>query len=772
MGMRQFTGLPYFPCSDQFSTYPLDRFFPSVTEGLITGWLKQRLIPSGQLIDPIGASPHLILETARAGYSILVASNNPIISFLLNIFSRAPRKSDFQSALAELSFHKRGDQRLDIHLRSLYLTECPACKAKIDAEYFLWKRDAMQPFAKRIDCPVCGMQGEYPLSESDQAILDTIGKTPLHYARAIQKVKPESPQAQSAVESAVRLYHPRPLYFLFTLLNAIESASLPANQRDLLLALILSLCDYGNNLWTHPAARNQPKILSVPPQFKETNLWLALENSIDLWTGISSSIPIDNYAPMQNTHGLMTSLMTNHDGGKIILFNGRMKSLASQISAIQATAAVSVFPHPNQAFWTLCALWSAWLWGSETAAPLKWAFERQRFDWGWYASALHSPLKVLNKITPLKSSFLVWMPKYSPGLFTASLTATHSAGYILDSAAIQFEDSTAQLVFSAHDAQFIPIHQSFENVVQDQIEELFNETNEPLPYTRIHAAALTALDSKMILPDQFPEHPSEAVSELQKQIQKCIATPGFLKSYSQNKEGNEDSLWFANFPTQTDNIIPFSDQIEIECIRFLRNHPNSSLKQISQAIFELFPGFFTPSLSLIETIVNSYAQENRASRTVSKPAQTHWQLNPAEDIASRQNDILLIQKSIAEIGKKLGFSTELEPVLRWLDAKGATIYYFHVIATALLTPLLHKPDNPSTGVGVIVFPASRSRLIALKMQNNPHLRQSLEQNWKLVKFRLIRQIASRSSPSLSTWQQMIDQDPPLWEEARQLPIFS
>jgi len=772
MVMRQFTGLPYFPNSDQFSTYPLDRFFPPVPEGLITGWLKQRLISGRQLIDPIGASPHLILETARAGYSILVASNNPIISFILNILSRAPRKSDFQLALAELSFHKRGDQRLDNHLRSLYLTECQACKAKIDVEYFLWKKDASQPFAKRINCPVCGMQGEYPLSESDQAILDDIGKTPLHYARAIQKVKPESPQAQAAVESAVRLYHPRPLYFLFTLLNAIESASLPANQRDLLLALILSLCDYANNLWTHPAARNQPKILSVPPQFKETNLWLALENSIDLWTGNPSSVPIENYAPLQNSDGLKTSLLTDQNGGKIILFNGRMKSLASQISAIHATAAVSVFPHPNQAFWTLCALWSAWLWGSDTAAPLKWAFERQRFDWGWYASALHSPLKILNKLTPSQSSFMVWMPRYSPGLFTTSLTATHSAGYILDSAAIQFDDSTAQLIFSARNAQFVPIHQSFENVVQDQIKELFNKTNEPLPYTRIHAAAMTALDSKMILPDQFPEHPSEAVSELQKQIQKCITTPGFLKSYSQNKEGIDDSVWFANIPSQPENIISISDQIEIECVRFLRNHPNSSFKQISQAIFELFPGFYTPSLSLIETIVNSYARENRASQTDSQPVQTHWQLNPVEDISLRQNDILLMQNSIEEIGKKLGFSTEFEPVLRWLDAKGATIYYFHVIATALLTPLLHKPDNPSTGVGVIVFPASRSRLVALKLQDNPHLRQNLEQNWKLIKFRLIRQIASRSSLSLSNWQQMIDQDPPLWEEARQLPIFT
>ncbi len=722
-------------------------------------------------MDPIGASPHLILETARAGYSMLVTSNNPIIRFILNILSRAPRKSDFQSALAELSFHKRGDERLDHHLRSLYLTECPACKAKIDAEYFLWKKDAVQPFAKRIDCPVCGMQGDYPLSASDQAILDNIGKTPLHYARAIQKVKPESPQSQAAVESIVRLYHPRPLYFLFTLLNAIESASMPGTQRDLLLALVLSLFDYANNLWTYPAARNQPKILNVPPQFKETNLWLALENSIDHWTVNSTNIPIENFTPNQNTDSLISSLSSINDAGKIILFNGRMKSLATQVSGVQAASVVSVFPHPNQAFWTLCALWSAWLWGSDTAAPLKWAFERQRFDWGWYASALYSPLRIANKITPSKSPFLVWMPRYSPGLFTAALTATHAAGYVLNSAAIQFEDSTAQLSFSARTSAFVPLHQSFESVVQDQITELFNNTNEPLTYARIHAAALVALDSKMILPDQFPEHPSETVSELQKQVQKSITIPGFLKSYSQKKGEVENTLWYAS-PIQNANSISISDQVEIECIRYLKNHPNSTLKQVNQAICELFPGLYTPAFTLIETVVNSYAAGSRSSRAITPPEPTHWQPNPNEDVVARQKDIQLIQNHIAEIGNKLGFVTDSEPVLRWINPRGATIYFFHVISTAQLTPLLHTPNNPSTGIGVIVFPASRSRLVALKLQTNPHLCQILEQNWKLVKFRLIRQIASRSSISLSNWEQMIDQDPPLWEEARQLPIFS
>jgi hypothetical protein len=769
--MRQFTGLPYFPGSDQYSSYPLERFFPPVPDGLITGWLKQRLISGGPLIDPIGASPHIILETARAGHSILVTSNNPIISFVLNILSRAPRKSDFQSALAELSFHKRGDERLDNHLRALYITECPACKAKIDAQYFLWKKDALQPFAKRIDCPVCGIQGDYPLLASDQAILDTIGRNPLHYARAIQKVKPESPQSQAAVEAAVRLYHPRPLYFLFTLLNAVESASIPGDQRDLLLALVLSLFDYGNNLWTYPAARNQPKILNVPPQFKETNLWLALEKSIDQWTENSSSIPVENHFPAQNMDGLFASLSSYHDRGNIVLFNGRMKSLATRISAFQTAAILSVFPHPNQAFWTLCALWSAWLWGGDTAAPLKWAFERQRFDWGWYASALYSPLKVVNKITSLESPFLVWMPRYSPGLFAASLTATHSAGYILNSAAIQFDESTAQLIFSARDSEFVPIHQSFDSVIQDQIGELFNNTNEPLSYSHVHATALTALDSKMLLPDQFPEHPSEAVSDLQKQVQKCITNPGFLRSFSQKKEEVENTLWLAN-QTQPGNKISISDQIEIECIRYLKNHPNSTLNQVIQAICELFPGLYTPSFSLIETIVNSYAMENRASRSVTEPGLAYWRLNPNEDISSRQKDIQLIQTSIYEIGNRLGFSIDFEPVLRWINPSGATKYFFHVISTAQLTPLLQNNDNPSSGIGVIVFPASRSRLVALKLQTNPYLNQNLEQNWKLVKFRLIRQIVSQSSLALSNWEQMIDQDPPMWEEARQLPIFS
>ncbi|MHB8807845.1 MAG: hypothetical protein ACYC59_09725 [Anaerolineaceae bacterium] len=72
---------------------------------------------------------------------------------------------------------------------------------------------------------------------------------------------------------------------------------------------------------------------------------------------------------------------------------------------------------------------------------------------------------------------------------------------------------------------------------------------------------------------------------------------------------------------------------------------------------------------------------------------------------------------------------------------------------------------------MLVFPASRSRLIQLKMERNPHLKEVLREDWHLVKFRHIRKIFEQEQITLQAWQEILDVDPPLWDPPAQLKFL-
>jgi hypothetical protein len=111
---------PYIPGFKSADAGPLSRFLPALEDGIISGWLSHQTLAGNWLLDPFGFSPKLVLEAARSGYRVLVTANNPITRFLLEIFANPPPESEFIAALADLGAVKKGDERLEHHLQSLY----------------------------------------------------------------------------------------------------------------------------------------------------------------------------------------------------------------------------------------------------------------------------------------------------------------------------------------------------------------------------------------------------------------------------------------------------------------------------------------------------------------------------------------------------------------------------------------------------------------------------------------------------------------------------
>ncbi|HRQ25256.1 MAG TPA: hypothetical protein PLF42_17650, partial [Anaerolineales bacterium] len=285
---------PYIPGFKPADSGPLARFLPALEEGVVSTWLTLLNQPSSWLLDPFGFSPRLVLEAARSGYRVLVTANNPITRFLLETFANPPPEAEFTAALADLGAVKKGDERLEIHLQSLYLTICEKCDQKVHASAFLWRKDEDLPYAKIYECKHCGDSGERIATDEDRENAKRIASTDaLHRSRAFERVISLKDEDRIYAEEAIEHYLPRPLYALTTIINRLDSMNLSAERRRALTALILLACDAGNTLWAHPAERPRPKQLSTPNQFREHNVWTMLERGVGLFAGSGSPVVVE-----------------------------------------------------------------------------------------------------------------------------------------------------------------------------------------------------------------------------------------------------------------------------------------------------------------------------------------------------------------------------------------------------------------------------------------------------------------------------------------------
>jgi hypothetical protein len=311
---------PYIPGLRPADPGPLSRFTPPLEEGVIARWLSLHAPIGNWLLDPFGFSPRLTLEAARAGYRVLVTANNPVTRFLLEISAEPPSEADFKAALADLAVVKKGEERLGAHLQSLYLTSCDKCGREIQAESFLWRKGDDAPYARIYKCPHCEDSGERVATGQDIDRAKKIASTDgLHRSRAFERVAALDDEYRVYAEEAIAHYLPRPLYFLTTIINRLDSLNLTPERRRALSALILVACDAGNTLWGYPSERPRPKQLNIPSQFREHNLWIQLERGLSLWSETGSGVVLEAW-PKRIP-----------ESGGICIYEGRLRDLAHEV---------------------------------------------------------------------------------------------------------------------------------------------------------------------------------------------------------------------------------------------------------------------------------------------------------------------------------------------------------------------------------------------------------------------------------------------------------
>jgi hypothetical protein len=748
--------IAYIPGFPPQKNEPLSRYLPPIPDGVVSRWLKDNipidLHPDGNpwVLDPFCASPRLVLEAARCGYRVLTAANNPVARFMLETAADPPTQDDLRASLAELAAARKGNERLEPHISSLYHTNCDSCGNLVAADAFYWERDTNKPFARVYQCPHCGQKGEYPVTSADIARAAHFSGSGLHHARALERVTSLDDPDRNHVDEALATYLPRALYALFSIINRLEGLPLTPLQRKCLIALCLTACDQANTLWQYPTVRARPKQLTIPARFREINIWLAMEQGIEQWASSSEKIPIVRWPQKPSPES------------GICVYDGRLKDLVETIGDLPVKAVVAALPRPNQAFWTLSALWAGWLWGREAVTPFKSALRRRRYDWSWHTIALHAAFDSLSTQLSPGTPMLGLIGEIEPGFLSAAMIAAEASGFDLQNLSLRRVSGQAQIFWSCAGKpqleRVISDKQGTRSVTQAAQEYLLSR-GEPASYMNVHAAGLLALVDSHLL-DSKAGLQIDPLTEVNTALETALLNQKLFLRYGGSEKSLEVGQWWLQDVQESKP--PLADRVEKALVNFLIYNPHSTILDIDTYLCAAFPGLLTPDIELIHICLESYGEQ-------APPDSSQWILRENDQPRVRRSDLDEMQVSLTKLAQQLGFRVRGDRPMLWEDMGGNLRYVFHIIASAIIGELVYDTTH-SPNQSLIVLPGGRANLVAYKLTRDRRLRQAVERGWRFIKYRQVRMLAETPALTKDTLDDFMSQDALTYDQP-QLRLF-
>jgi len=125
-----------------------------------------------------------------------------------------------------------------------------------------------------------------------------------------------------------------------------------------------------------------------------------------------------------------------------------------------------------------------------------------------------------------------------------------------------------------------------------------------------------------------------------------------------------------------------------------------------------------------------------------------------------------------QVGARLGFHlVEHGNALAWISAPAQKVeWLFFRMASSIASRYVFNQLPVASQRAVLVLPGSRSRLLRLKLNRDPHLAEGM-QGWRILKYRHLREIAARPKMTLALWESLLDEDP-LTDEVTQMQLFT
>lgn len=738
--------IPFAPGDPSPGPSPLARFIPPLEPGSVTRALE-RFGRAGELVlDPFGASPRLAIEAAKAGRAVLVAVNNPIVRYLLRHTAKPFSLEELQASLSHLANSTKDDGRLEPFMLDLYQTKCSNCGEFVSAEYFVWDKDLGEPVLRFYSCPHCNHTIEEPASDADRKSAGEYSSRGLHHAMALEQLAPAGSADREHAEDALSVYPERAIFAVVTLLNKIEQLD---RGQEVAAALMLSALDQANALWGHPEGRARPLQLVASARYLESNVWRALERAIGHWALDDPEIELCEW------DGELKAAQTP---GRITWYAGPVRAMAAELPRRVISSILTVIPRPNQAFWTLSALWAAWLWGRSSADPIRAVLRRRRYDWAWHAEAVKATLRSLADQLADSVQVLGLIPDVEPGFLAAVLAGFDGSGFKLTGRALRSAEQQALLTWKLGGGGVGPRHAGWlEAPMQEAAVEALRRRGEPARYPVPHAAAWSALARDRWLANVEATENRSAISVAGEQLDRALGDTQVFLHLGRGQEPESGRYWLANL---VEFETPLSDRVEGLVLVALRASESIRLVELDAQVCAELRGLLTPDRRYLEECMRSYA--------VRSVEDGRWRLRPEDRPEARAADLEQIGQLLAELGDRLGYQVDRQPELRWLDRGDGTELTFEIHETARLgQPAASRVESSQPA---IVIPGGRGALIAEKARRNPLLQAWLDTAPRILKFRHVRRLAEDPTLDRSNLFERLTLDPPGPEDP-QLPLL-
>jgi hypothetical protein len=741
MGMDLF----YPPGTPQVQPGPIERFMPPIEQGSVTQVLQELGEPEELIVDPFGVSPQLVLEAARSERAILVAVNNPIIRFIIQHTGMPFSKSNLYAALAKFSTAPKDGSRLEPFLKDLYRTICSRCGAVVSADYFVWDKERELPIFKGYICKECGQEIEEATNEVDRGLALSHSGKGLQYAMALEQLAPSGDPYRQHAEAALSAYPGRALFGVVTLVSKLNQMELPLDLQSPARALLLYVFDACNALWGYPEGRLRPRRLSLSPQYVESNIWRAMEKAVDAWAFSGVEVPIQQWPE----DGLP-------EAGSVAIYPGSARSLPDTLARVVPKWILTVLPRPNQAFWTLSALWTAWLWGRDAAMPIKVALRRRRYDWLWHARALRAVFKKVVISFEDGTNVMTFLPETEPGFLGSALIGLDDADLRLTGRALRVAEDQALLQWVV-DRTIIPKDKvdRLEDTVTHSVQRMLETRGEPTPYEILHAGVLSGLAQERKLAPYWEEEWSNPISVLGSALETALYNRDVFLRIGRATEVERGLYWLVDSSNADD---PLSDGVELAVLELLHEESQVTTQKLFDYIYRKFSGLLMPDRRFVENCLRSYA--------ILDPTGRLWSLRGEDRQEMRDTDRKEMHNLLAEIGSRMGFEVLDEEDQVWCDESGEIQYRFRVQETAQLGKSLHDEDPPLT----YVLPGSRASLVMAKAKRDPRLSEWIKSGPRIIKFRHVRRLAEETTLNRENLVQRFTIDPPEHQDP-QLPLL-
>ena len=721
----------------------IQRFLPPLESGLVTRALREFGSEPGLIIDPFGVSPRLASEIAAAGSALILASNNPISRFIIRQHLEPIPPADLRSALARFASFPKDGARLEPFILDLYRTLCSRCGSSVSAQHFIWEKEAQIPIEKIYHCKHCGHHTQDPTSDVDRGRAQSYAKTGLQFAVALEALAPANDAFRLHAEAALAVYPARSLFAIITLISKLDQFEDDLNHLQAARALLLYVFDACNGLWDYPDGRIQPRKLSLAAQYKESNVWHALERAVEVWSYSRTPIPVSEW--------LAADLPRK---GSVAIFAGSARKLVKTLPDEIKKSILTVLPRPNPAFWTLAALWTSWLWGREEAQAIKVALRRRRYDWAWHARALNKVSNSLALILAQGASALTFLPDVEPGFLAAALVGIETAGFKLRGRAFRGREAQALLQWQVEPFENKMVSETdLRTRFQDSVLGALKMHGEPASYSTLHAAALTELSAESLLGSLWKREEANPQTMFAGMLEEVLIDRQFLQRLGRGHEPESGQYWLTDSSSTEE---PLSDRVELFILQLLRQEKSLTTQEFFSNVYRNFPGLYSPDRRLVEACLHSYAEKTSGE----------WSIRAEDYQAARDIDRQEILQVIQNLGERLNWRVEGENPIQLSDATENISYLFRVQEMAVIGNALEAEDQPLT----LVIPGGRSGIILAKARRDPRIMRWLDQGTRIVKFRHFRRLEAETTLNRENFDQRLAIDPPDQHDP-QLPLL-